>query len=57
MTDFSIGRVILSLKFSLSVTAMLYNIMELKKLKSVNCVLRKKGLHLGNPASVTLPGT
>ena len=57
MTDFSIGRVISSLKFSLSVTAMLCNIMELKKLKSVNCVLRIKGLHLGYPAIVTLPGT
>ena len=47
MTDFSIDRVISSLKFSSSVMAMLCNIMELKKLKSVNCVLRIKGLHSG----------
>jgi len=47
MTDFSIDRVISSLKFSWSVMEMLFNIMELKKLKSVNCVLRIKGLHSG----------
>jgi len=47
MTDFSIDRVISSLKFCRSVMAMHSNIMELKKLKSVNFVLRIKGLHLG----------
>ena len=46
MTDFSIDRVISSLKFCWSVMAMHSNIMELKKLKSVNFVLRIKGLHL-----------
>jgi len=57
MTDFSIGRVISSLKFCCSVITMLCNIMELKKLKSVNSMLRIKGLHSGNPAIITLPGT
>ena len=54
MTDFSIGRVISSLKFCCSVIPMLCNIMELKKLKSVNSILRITGLHLGNPAIITL---
>ena len=47
MTDFSIDRVISSLKFCWSVMALHINITELKKLKSVHFVLRKKGLHLG----------
>ena len=51
MTDFSIDRVISSLKFCWSVMAMHSNIMELKKLKSVKFVLRIKGLHLGMRSS------
>ena len=48
LTDFSTGRVISTLKFSYDVM-MLNNIMimESKILKSANCVLRIKGLHLG----------
>ena len=47
MADFSIGQVISKLKFRYYIIKMIYNIMELKILNSVICVLRIKGLHLG----------